>query len=148
MTALSPRAAAGLLVASTLLWAGTSAAQTVDRDRTQQNGTSQNGTPATSFIDTPDNSSQARLNRTMWPCASSTMIRLGAVSRMEDVADRLSMFATYFDDPGRINGQLGRYLAVDAAQVREIDTSGEQFNGTGGLVLVEFAVSRSVLVAE
>jgi zinc protease len=43
---------------------------------------------------------------------------LGAVSRMEDVADRLSMYATYFDDPGRINTQLERYLAVDAEQIR------------------------------
>jgi zinc protease len=48
---------------------------------------------------------------------------LGAVSRMEDVADRLSMYATYFDDPGRINGQLGRYLAVDAAQIQAVAAS-------------------------
>src|SRR4051794_35210355 len=48
---------------------------------------------------------------------------LGAVSRMEDVADRLSMYATYFDDPDRINGQLGRYLAVDAAQIQAVAAS-------------------------
>ncbi len=48
---------------------------------------------------------------------------LGAVSRMEEVADRLSMYATYFDDPERINDQLGRYLAVDAAQIQSVAAS-------------------------
>lgn len=43
---------------------------------------------------------------------------LSALSRMEEVADRLSMFATYFDDPDLINRQLSRYLAVDAAAIR------------------------------
>ena len=38
-----------------------------------------------------------------------------ALARMEEVADRLSMFATYFDRPELINEQLERYLAVDAA---------------------------------
>jgi predicted Zn-dependent peptidase len=42
----------------------------------------------------------------------------GALSRMEEVADRLSMFATYFDRPELINEQLGRYLAVDAEAIR------------------------------
>ena len=44
MTALSSRVATGLLVASTLLWAGTSAAQPVARDR-PQNGTPQPAAP-------------------------------------------------------------------------------------------------------
>ena len=45
---------------------------------------------------------------------------LGAVSRMEEVADRLSMYATYFDRPELINEQLGHYLAVDAEQIRDV----------------------------
>ena len=39
---------------------------------------------------------------------------LGALQRVEERADRLSMYATLFDDPGLINEMLGRYLAVDA----------------------------------
>jgi predicted Zn-dependent peptidase len=42
----------------------------------------------------------------------------GALSRMDEVADRLSMYATYFDRPELINEQLGRYLAVDAEAIR------------------------------
>jgi predicted Zn-dependent peptidase len=42
----------------------------------------------------------------------------GALSRMDEVADRLSMYATYFDRPELVNEQLGRYLAVDAEAIR------------------------------
>lgn len=42
---------------------------------------------------------------------------LGALSRVEEVADRLSMYAALFDRPELINEQLGRYLAVDAEQL-------------------------------
>ena len=45
---------------------------------------------------------------------------LGALARMEEVADRLSMFATYFDRPELINEQLERYLAVDAAAIQAV----------------------------
>jgi predicted Zn-dependent peptidase len=45
---------------------------------------------------------------------------LGALSRMDEVADRLSMYATYFDRPELINEQLGRYLAVDAEAIRDV----------------------------
>jgi predicted Zn-dependent peptidase len=45
---------------------------------------------------------------------------LGAVSRMEEVADRLSMYATYFDRPELINEQLAHYLAVDAEQIQHV----------------------------
>jgi predicted Zn-dependent peptidase len=44
---------------------------------------------------------------------------LGALQRVSERADRLSMYATLLDDPGEINRQLGRYLAVTAQQVRE-----------------------------
>lgn len=40
-----------------------------------------------------------------------------AMQSAQERADRLSLFATYFDDPGRINGEPGRYRAVDAAAV-------------------------------
>ena len=43
---------------------------------------------------------------------------LAALQHVEERADRLAMYATLFDDPGRINEQLARYLAVDAAGVQ------------------------------
>jgi zinc protease len=43
---------------------------------------------------------------------------LAALQHVEERADRLSMYATLFDEPGRINEQLGRYLAVDAAAIQ------------------------------
>ena len=43
---------------------------------------------------------------------------------MEEVADRLSMYATYFDRPELINEQLGRYLAVDAEAIRAVVRAG------------------------
>ncbi len=39
---------------------------------------------------------------------------------MDEVADRLSMYTTYFDRPELINEQLERYLAVDVEAVREV----------------------------
>src|SRR5688572_7730045 len=44
----------------------------------------------------------------------------GALSRMDEVADRLSMYATYFDRPELVNEQLGRYLAVDTEAIRSV----------------------------
>ncbi len=43
---------------------------------------------------------------------------LAALQHVEERADRLAMYATLFDDPGRINEQLGRYLAVEAPDVQ------------------------------
>jgi predicted Zn-dependent peptidase len=43
---------------------------------------------------------------------------LGALGRVEERADRLSMYATLFDDPGLINETLPRYLAVTAEDIR------------------------------
>jgi zinc protease len=42
---------------------------------------------------------------------------LVALQTAQERADRLSMFATYFDDPARINGELDRYRAVTVDQV-------------------------------
>lgn len=43
---------------------------------------------------------------------------LTAIQSAQDRADRLSMFATYFDDPRRVNTELERYRAVTVAQVQ------------------------------
>jgi predicted Zn-dependent peptidase len=45
---------------------------------------------------------------------------LGALSRVEERADRLSMFATLFDAPGMINDTLPRYLAVTANGIQDV----------------------------
>jgi predicted Zn-dependent peptidase len=43
---------------------------------------------------------------------------LEALQRVDERADRLSMYATLLDDPDTINRQLGRYLAVTAEDIR------------------------------
>jgi predicted Zn-dependent peptidase len=45
---------------------------------------------------------------------------LGALQRVEERADRLSMYATLFDDPGLINRMLSRYLAVTPEDIRAV----------------------------
>ncbi len=45
---------------------------------------------------------------------------LGALQRVEERADRLSMYAMLFDDPDLINRMLPRYLSVTAERVREV----------------------------
>ncbi|GAC1666976.1 MAG: pitrilysin family protein [Candidatus Limnocylindrales bacterium] len=45
---------------------------------------------------------------------------LGGLSRVEERADRLSMYATLFDDPDLINRMLPRYLAVGAEQIQRV----------------------------
>ena len=44
---------------------------------------------------------------------------LGSLQRVEERADRLSMYATLFDDPGVVNEMLPRYLSVTADQIQE-----------------------------
>ena len=43
---------------------------------------------------------------------------LEALQRVDERADRLAMYATLLDDPEMINRQLGRYLAVSAADIQ------------------------------
>jgi len=43
---------------------------------------------------------------------------LEALQRVDERADRLSMYATLLDDPGMINRQLDRYLSVTAADIQ------------------------------
>ncbi len=45
---------------------------------------------------------------------------LGSIQQVEERADRLSMFATLFDDPGLINRMLPRYLAVTPEAIMEV----------------------------
>ncbi len=45
---------------------------------------------------------------------------LGALQRVEERADRLSMYATLFDDPDLINRMLPRYLSVTPEAIREV----------------------------
>jgi predicted Zn-dependent peptidase len=45
---------------------------------------------------------------------------LGALGRVEEVADRLSMYAALFDKPELVNEQLARYLAVDARRIQDV----------------------------
>jgi len=44
---------------------------------------------------------------------------LGSLQRVEERADRLSMYATLFDRPAMINEMLPRYLAVTAEAIRD-----------------------------
>jgi predicted Zn-dependent peptidase len=45
---------------------------------------------------------------------------LSALQRVEERADRLSMYATLFDDPDLVNRMLGRYLAVTPEAIRSV----------------------------
>jgi predicted Zn-dependent peptidase len=45
---------------------------------------------------------------------------LEALQRVDERADRLSMFATLLDDPDLINRQLDRYLAVGKAEIQAV----------------------------
>ena len=45
---------------------------------------------------------------------------LGALQRVDEKADRLSMYATLFDDPEMINSILPRYLSTTAEQIRDV----------------------------
>lgn len=45
---------------------------------------------------------------------------LGALQRVDEKADRLSMYATLFDDPGMVNSILPRYLSTTAEQIRAV----------------------------
>jgi predicted Zn-dependent peptidase len=58
---------------------------------------------------------------------------LGALQRVEERADRLSMYATLFDRPTLINEMLGRYLAVTPDAIR--DAAAATFRPDNRLVL-------------
>jgi predicted Zn-dependent peptidase len=58
---------------------------------------------------------------------------LGALQRVEERADRLSMYASLFDDPELINRMLARYLAVTAERIRAV--AGETFRADNRVVM-------------
>jgi predicted Zn-dependent peptidase len=58
---------------------------------------------------------------------------LGALQRVEERADRLSMFATLFDDPDLVNRMLGRYLAVTPEEI--LTAAGATFRPDNRVVL-------------
>ena len=58
---------------------------------------------------------------------------LGALQRVDEKADRLSMYTTLFDDPEMINSILPRYLSTTAEQIR--DVSAEVFVADNRAVL-------------
>jgi predicted Zn-dependent peptidase len=45
---------------------------------------------------------------------------LGALQRVDEKADRLSMYATLFDEPSMVNSVLDRYLSTTAEQIRAV----------------------------
>jgi zinc protease len=45
---------------------------------------------------------------------------LGALQQVAEKADRLSMYATLFNDPGMINSMLPRYLSTTAEQIQAV----------------------------
>jgi predicted Zn-dependent peptidase len=59
---------------------------------------------------------------------------LGALQRVEERADRLSMYATLFDDPDLINRMLPRYLAVTPDAIRA--AAADVFRADNRLVLI------------
>jgi predicted Zn-dependent peptidase len=58
---------------------------------------------------------------------------LGALQRVEERADRLSMYALLFDDPGLVDKMLGRYLSVTAERIQRV--AGEVFRADNRLVM-------------
>jgi predicted Zn-dependent peptidase len=71
---------------------------------------------------------------------------LGALQRVEDRADRLSMYATLFDDPDLANQMLPRYLAVTAEQIRAV--CADVFRPDNRLVLTYLPVEQAAADAE
>jgi predicted Zn-dependent peptidase len=58
---------------------------------------------------------------------------LGALQRVEERADRLSMYASLFDEPELINQMLGRYLAVTPERIQA--AAGEVFRADNRVVM-------------
>ena len=67
---------------------------------------------------------------------------LGALQRVEERADRLSMYATLFDDPGLIERMLERYLAVTPEAIR--DVTGAVFRPENRAVVTYLPAASSV----
>jgi predicted Zn-dependent peptidase len=74
--------------------------------------------------------SPAELERT---CNLHAAAVESSLERIAERADRLSMYTCLFDEPERINSEVGRYLAVDAERVRR--AMGETLRADNRLVL-------------
>ena len=70
---------------------------------------------------------------------------LGALQRVDERADRLSMYATLFDDPGLVNRMLPRYLAVTAEDIRS--ACADVFRPDNRVVLVYVPVDAAAEAA-
>jgi predicted Zn-dependent peptidase len=66
---------------------------------------------------------------------------LGALQRVDEKADRLSMYATLFDDPEMINRILPRYLSTTAEQIRAV--CADVFTPANRVVLTYLPTSSS-----
>src|ERR1019366_3789770 len=66
---------------------------------------------------------------------------LGALSRVEERADRLAMNATLFDDPALIDTMLARYLAVTAEDIQAV--AADVFRADNRLVLTYLPAAGS-----
>ena len=76
------------------------------------------------------------------------LIETGFVTSMQaagDRADKLSMFATYFGDPGLVNEQIDRYRAVTAGDVTTLARERLGPDNRATLVYVPRAASREPL---
>jgi zinc protease len=51
---------------------------------------------------------------------------LGALQKIDNRADMISQFTTYFDDPERINRDIDRYLQLDPADLQQAAAGGAQ----------------------
>jgi predicted Zn-dependent peptidase len=71
---------------------------------------------------------------------------LGALQRVEERADRLSMYATLFDDPDLVNRILPRYLSVTAEQIRDVCRA--VFRADNRLVMTYQPVDQAAADAE
>ncbi len=72
---------------------------------------------------------------------------VSALQEAAERADRLSMFATYFGDPGRVNDESGRYQAVTTAEVNAFIQERLGENNRASLLYVARDAAPSELVA-
>lgn len=68
---------------------------------------------------------------------------LGALMRVDERADRLSMYATLFDDPDLINRMLQRYLSVTAEDIQRV--AADVFRADNRVVLTYLPVGVTEL---
>ena len=66
---------------------------------------------------------------------------LGALQRVDEKADRLSMYATLFDDPNMINDILPRYLSTTAEEIQAVCR--EVFTADNRVILTYVPVAAS-----